>query len=479
MGELKFEITLKPAGQGLLWALWTLSEQKATGVLTIEWERFRKQMIFRRGEPIATKSNWLQESFGHFLARNKKLDLAKVQAEVKAKEEAGAQEPLGEWLMRRGLLESSEVFELLSKHFQERLFNLLALSHGNVGFATVAENKLESFESVKLNEPFRKVLWESTKQLYTDAVCKGKLSAYLARKGRVKGEFPFPIPPQELRLWNQLKTDQAVSSLQGLNLQFFAAATEFDLVEWAQSESEKILTDLKTLAEKFNHLKLHEILGVELESPPEVCKKTYLELVKKYHPDRLPMDHTAEAKKLSEEVFAKINEAYSVMTDSKKKEEYKASLALEEAGGAGQLKESIEAELLIPQAKMALRRRHFTQAIEMYRQIQKSLPQDGEVLADLTFCELMVAVESKVDVKSKIPSWKESLKKAMQMNSNNADALYYRGVISKMEGQMDKALSDFDHAIQMNPRLTEAVSEARLLRMRKDKKGSGFFGKNS
>ncbi|MBN8556030.1 MAG: DnaJ domain-containing protein [Deltaproteobacteria bacterium] len=478
MSDFKFEIALKPAGQGLLWALWTISEKKASGVLTIEWERFRKQMIFRRGEPIATKSNWPQETFGQFLVRAGRFEAQQIQAELKKKDEAVSKVPLGEWLLQGGLLQPMEVFEFLSKHFQERLFNLIALSHGSLKFQSMPEDQLTQVDASQLPEPFRKLLWNAVKQLFTDAVSKGKLSAYLLRKGYVVKEFPFPLSAQELRVWNQLKTEQAVSSLQGLSLQFFAAATEFDLVEWMKSDEEKLFSDVKDLAEKFSKLQLHEILGLEIDSNTDLVKKSYLELVKKYHPDRLPSQHTSEAKKISEAVFAKINEAYSVMMDPIKREEYRAKLELAKTGGTESLNESLEAELLIPQAKMALRRRHFAQALELYKKIQTVLSEDGEILSDLVYCELMAMVEAKGDFKSKIAPWREQLKAAFKANSSYADNLYYRGLLWKFEGQEDKALSDFDKALDMNPKLADAASEARLLRMRKEKKGSGFFKKS-
>lgn len=60
----------------------------------------------------------------------------------------------------------------------------------------------------------------------------------------------------------------------------------------------------------------YEILGVEPSADNKQIKKAYRKLAKKYHPDKNPDD--AE----SEEKFKECSEAYSILSDSEKKEEY-------------------------------------------------------------------------------------------------------------------------------------------------------------
>ncbi|MDA8412413.1 MAG: DnaJ domain-containing protein [Desulfobacteraceae bacterium] len=60
----------------------------------------------------------------------------------------------------------------------------------------------------------------------------------------------------------------------------------------------------------------YKALGVDKNASPEEIKKAFRKLAVKYHPDRNPNDKAAEDK------FKEINEAYAVLSDSKKKEEY-------------------------------------------------------------------------------------------------------------------------------------------------------------
>ena len=60
----------------------------------------------------------------------------------------------------------------------------------------------------------------------------------------------------------------------------------------------------------------YKALGVDKNSSPEEIKKAFRKLAVRYHPDRNPNDKAAEDK------FKEINEAYAVLSDPKKKEEY-------------------------------------------------------------------------------------------------------------------------------------------------------------
>lgn len=60
----------------------------------------------------------------------------------------------------------------------------------------------------------------------------------------------------------------------------------------------------------------YEVLGVDKNASDAEIKKAYRKLAKQYHPDVNPDDKEAEAK------FKEINEAYEVLSDSKKRNQY-------------------------------------------------------------------------------------------------------------------------------------------------------------
>ena len=77
----------------------------------------------------------------------------------------------------------------------------------------------------------------------------------------------------------------------------------------------------------------YEVLGVSKDADDAALKKAYRMLAKKYHPDANPGDKQAEA------AFKEINEAYSVLSDPKKRAQYDqfghAALDPRMGGGSG------------------------------------------------------------------------------------------------------------------------------------------------
>ena len=73
----------------------------------------------------------------------------------------------------------------------------------------------------------------------------------------------------------------------------------------------------------------YEVLGVSKDADEDTLKKAYRKLAKKYHPDANPGDKEAEAK------FKEASEAYSVLSDPQKRQQYDqfGHAAFEQGGG--------------------------------------------------------------------------------------------------------------------------------------------------
>ncbi|TFY58204.1 hypothetical protein EVG20_g8243 [Dentipellis fragilis] len=67
---------------------------------------------------------------------------------------------------------------------------------------------------------------------------------------------------------------------------------------------------------------LYETLGLDKDASPEQVRKAYRQLALQTHPDRLPPNVSAADREEAAEKFREVNNAYEVLSDAKKRQEY-------------------------------------------------------------------------------------------------------------------------------------------------------------
>ena len=126
-----------------------------------------------------------------------------------------------------------------------------------------------------------------------------KLNPYYAR-GYVKRGNVY----MELKMYDDAKAD-------------FQKAKELDP---NVSGVEGFLNDAKNQAEKARKRDYYAILGIDRNADEHEIKRAYKKMAMKYHPDR--NSESEETKKMAEKKFIDVNDAYSVLSDPKKKRMY-------------------------------------------------------------------------------------------------------------------------------------------------------------
>ena len=67
----------------------------------------------------------------------------------------------------------------------------------------------------------------------------------------------------------------------------------------------------------------YELLGISKNASDDEIKKAFRKAALKYHPDRM-VNASEEEKKVAEEKFKELNEAYQVLSDQSKRQQYDA-----------------------------------------------------------------------------------------------------------------------------------------------------------
>lgn len=486
--EAEFKIDLANDVRGLLWTLWQIFKTGQSGILSIRGSAsgraaLRKEIAFVKGEAIGVRSNWPQDSLRYFMSHQKLASeklLAELWAELppQVKNEEFIQQALS-----RQIIQASEIQQILGAYFQDRLFNQLTLRRGSLEWKSLPELSEKNLEPeiVKLAKAFDQTLIEEIRKRFDESYCRSRFSKYSGQSFRIKADFPLPLGPQELRAWNQMRSKELqLEGLSAVELCLVTAAFEFELLEWSGSLHEKLEKELLDLQKRFQGATPFQILDVSEEASESEAKAKYLKYVKCYHPDRLPSDMPETLRGLSELILSQVNEAFSIISDPEKKKEWLAERELQSQGGREAVEKKIKAELAFEEARMALKRRHFSRASDLLDSIMGFMGEDLEYQVERAYATLMKNLEGKNVQASNFASFHKVFDQSIQMRPDYANAFYYKGLLLKLENQLDQALSYFDQAVFLDEKLQEAASEARLIRMRKEKdKSKSWFRKKT
>lgn len=205
-------------------------------------------------------------------------------------------------------------------------------------------------------------------------------------------------------------------------------------------------------------------LGVARTSSKEQVKTWFFQLAKVYHPDRLPPSLHHLAPKASE-VFEKLREAYETLSDDARRAEYLKRVARGAGDAAVQsvTKAEDQAREEAKQGEILLRRKDFAGAERRFARAHELQPR-AEYLAARGW-----AIYLDPDRKGDLAEVKSLIAKALSADGSCDRALYYSGVIARVEGNMDRAESAFRAAVRANPKHVDAQQEVHLIEMRRKK----------
>lgn len=259
----------------------------------------------------------------------------------------------------------------------------------------------------------------------------------------------------------------AVKELRGLQLLYLMAeAGMIRLEETAEVKKAGVdLNELKKFLVSLEGLTFFEVLGVTKEASPADAKKAYFNLAKKYHPDTIPVDASPEHRKIIEAIFSIIGRANQVLGDPKQRDTYIKDLAV---GGTGA---SLEAENIL-QAEIEFQKGEF------FLLKKKDIPQAEKHLSialklNPREAEHHVMWGWLVYSKSKGVSAQEAVKHieaGIKIRDNIPTAYLFLGHILKAKGDVDKAEKFYRKCVSLDEKNTEAMSELRVIAMRKGKK---------
>ncbi|WP_437578443.1 DnaJ domain-containing protein [Sorangium sp. So ce887] len=214
-----------------------------------------------------------------------------------------------------------------------------------------------------------------------------------------------------------------------------------------------------------------QMLGVAEDTPPERVQGVYFALAKQWHPDRTPAE-LHDVKPLVARVFARISEAYQTLSDPKRRAEYMQ--APKEAAAPAEDDEKIarvvDAALDFQKAEILLKKNDLVGAEIRARRALSADPEQPEYMTLLVWIQAQRRGEPPAFAEGATSAHYDDLIETLDVvlgkEPRYERALFYRGMLLKRTGRVDRASRDFRLAAEINPKNLDAIREVRVQEMR-------------
>jgi len=221
----------------------------------------------------------------------------------------------------------------------------------------------------------------------------------------------------------------------------------------------KEIQELHPTLEARNH---YEVLGLAANSEPAEIGKAYLAKARKFHSDRFGGHDMGPAKRLAEEVFMRMEEAYGVLNNVKERESYDFILDRQAKGLPTDPAVILEAEEMFTRAQKMIRLGNAVAAAPILEKVVEMNSGEPEFWAYYGWA----VFNARPDRDGRDVAWR-ALERARKEQPNLAVIYEFLGRLARVEGDVSAAGRNLKKCLNLDPENADAERELRLLTMRK------------
>jgi tetratricopeptide (TPR) repeat protein len=227
--------------------------------------------------------------------------------------------------------------------------------------------------------------------------------------------------------------------------------------------------ELRALAEKLHGRDHFEVLGVDRKSNEEAVRSAYFELAKTTHPDRYTAASEA-VRRVAEEVFGKISQAYEVLGNRDRRIAYmKAERERErDQAAVDEAERAVRAEVEYQKGLARIKSKNYAEALACFERAVEHYPEEAEYLAWRGWAMYLEAPNAA----GRLGEARECLLRARKLAPDNEKVYLFLGRLFRAEGRNANAEKMFQRVIQLDPDCVDAIRELRLIDMRRQRSKS-------
>jgi curved DNA-binding protein CbpA len=211
----------------------------------------------------------------------------------------------------------------------------------------------------------------------------------------------------------------------------------------------------------------YEVLGVAADVEPEAIKNAYFAAAKRFHSDSFSGLELGSARKVAEELFSKVNEAYSVLSDKEKRAEHDVFLDRKAKGLPTDVAAILRAESVFQKGELFFKAGRWEDAEAQFREAIALNHSEAEFHA---YLGMSIFKKS-----GKADRGLEHVEKALELEPRLRSGVQFGALLHEALGDLDRAKSLLKRAYDKDPEFKQARDELRRLKTKPAGQAKGGF----
>jgi len=224
---------------------------------------------------------------------------------------------------------------------------------------------------------------------------------------------------------------------------------------------EKILKGI----ENKNHF---EVLGLSKKARPSEIERSFKELAKNFHPDKLSQTAPVKLRSLTEKIFSRITEAHQIVGNEQRREGYLKVLEM------GDAEEALKAEASFEEALRLLRENRFRDARKAF---ERTLHMKGHRSDTIVYMIWALIKEKRKNTEKDqlADRVRDLLEQVAHEDRHSPQYFFIKGMYLELTGQIQKAYELLKHCLIIDPHFKDARREMAFIKQNYAKQKTNIF----